>query len=130
MATDITLADLTNGTLDANNVWTGTGVFDKLIEAVNKNIEGQYKLGRIGGPDYANVYLGSMQSVIAESVQYLLQEKQIEAQTDLLITQKSEAVLDGVSKRAVEAAQKLHTECETDNCKKLTFKEMRGITYP
>jgi len=105
MATTISLTDLTNGTLTSTNEWSGTGIFDKLIEAVNKNIEGQYNLGRIGGPDYANVYLGSMQSVIAESVQYILQEKQVEAQTDLLITQNNEAILDGTSKRAEIAAQ-------------------------
>ena len=79
---DILLTDLTNGSLDVNNEWTGTGVFDKLIAAVNKNIEGQYNLGRIKGADYANVYLGSIQSVIAQSMQYVLQEKLQEAQIE------------------------------------------------
>lgn len=78
---DITLTNLTDGSLDSSNEWTGTGVFDKLIEAVNKNIEGQYNKGRINGNDYANVYLGSMQSVIAQSVQFLLQENLVTAQT-------------------------------------------------
>ena len=106
MTTDIVLTDLTNGSLDpATNEWTGTGVFDVLVEAVNKNIEGQFNLGRINGTDYANVYLGGLQSVIAQSMQYLLQEKQVEAQTDLLVTQKNEAELDGIAKRAEIDAQ-------------------------
>lgn len=82
MAADIILDDLTNGALDTENNWNGTGVFDKLIMAVNSNIEGQYNKGRINGADYANVYLGSMQSVIAQSMQFLLQEQLVEAQID------------------------------------------------
>jgi hypothetical protein len=77
---DILITDLTDGSLDINNDWSGTGVFDKLIEAVNKNIEGQYNKGRISGSDYANVYLGSMQSVLAQSMEFLLREKLVEAQ--------------------------------------------------
>jgi hypothetical protein len=83
---DILITDLTDGALDGNNDWSGSGVFDKLIEAVNKNIEGQYNKGRISGSDYANVYLGSMQSVLAQSMQYLLQEKSIEA--DIALKEK------------------------------------------
>lgn len=130
MATDIVLTDLTNGALDANNEWTGTGVFDVLMSAVNKNIESQYNLGRIPSNDFATVYLGSIQSVIAQSIQFVQQEKQIEAQTDLLITQKNEAELDGIAKRAEMAKQMEQLDCEIDKCTKLTFKEMRGITYP
>ena len=48
--TDIVVEDITNGTA-VGNVWTGTGVFDKLLAAVNKNIELQYTLGRIKGMD-------------------------------------------------------------------------------
>ena len=81
---DIVIEDLTNGSLNADNEWVGTGIFDKLIAAVNKNIEGQYNLTRITGPEYATVYLGAMQSVIAQSMQYLLQEKVVEAQVDKL----------------------------------------------
>jgi hypothetical protein len=77
---DILITDLTDGVLDGNNDWSGSGVFDKLIEAVNKNIEGQYNKGRISGSDYANVYLGSMQSVLAQSMEFLLREKLVEAQ--------------------------------------------------
>lgn len=73
MATTVDLTDLTNGTL-VDNTWVGAGVFDKLMAAVSSNIDGQYNLGRIKGTDYANVYLGGIQSVLAQSVTFLLQQ--------------------------------------------------------
>lgn len=85
MATDIVITDVTNGSLDVNNDWVGTGVFDVLIHAVNKNIEGQYVKGRITGSDYANVYLGAMQAVLAQSVDYVMKEKVSEAQVDNMV---------------------------------------------
>ena len=78
MAT-IDLRALTDGTVQ-DSEWSGTGIFDILINAVNENIEIQYKKGRIKGADYANVYLSSMQAVIAESVQFLQQKQLTEAQ--------------------------------------------------
>lgn len=82
--TDIVFEDITNGTA-VGNVWTGTGVFDKLLAAVNKNIELQYTAGRIKGADYANVYLGGIQSVLQQSIEYVLREKLIAAQVDDVI---------------------------------------------
>jgi len=71
---DINLDDVTNS--------QGTGVFDKLMEAVSSQIESQYLNNRITGSDYANVYLGGMQAVLQQSMQYVLQEKLTEAQID------------------------------------------------
>lgn len=105
MATDIKLGDLTNGSLNTDNEWIGNGVFDKLIAAVNKNIESQYRKGRINASDFAKVYLGGIQSVIAQSMQYILQEKQVEAQVDLTNTQRIEAELNGLKDRSVKDAQ-------------------------
>ena len=82
MATNIVITDVTNGDLDINNDWVGTGVFDVLMNAVNKNIDGQYLKGRITGSDYANVYLGAMQAVLAQSVDYVMKEKITESQID------------------------------------------------
>jgi hypothetical protein len=77
---DIELSNLT----DSTNADNGTGVFDKLIQSVEHHIESQYKAGRITGNDYSNVYLGSMQSVLSESVKFLLSEQQVEKEVDLL----------------------------------------------
>jgi hypothetical protein len=75
------LTDLTNGSV-VNNEWVGTGVFDMLISAINKNIEIQYQKGRITGSDYANVYLGGVQAVLQQSVQWVLQVDTSDAQVD------------------------------------------------
>lgn len=71
---DILIDDVTND--------TGTGIFDKLMSAVNAQIETQYLNNRITGSDYANVYLTSLQSVLQQSVQYVMQEQLTEAQID------------------------------------------------
>ena len=81
MATEIALIDLTNGST-VNQEWQGTGVFDTLIAAVNKNIEIQFNKGRITGSNYADVYLGSMQAVLQQSVEFLLRKDLTEAQID------------------------------------------------
>ena len=57
-----------------------TGVFDKLMDSVNDNINSQYTNGRITTSDYANVYLGSLQAVLQQSIQFVLQEQVSEAQ--------------------------------------------------
>ena len=78
MATSIQFSDLTNATTPTD----GTGYFDKLLSTINIHINDQYTQGRLTGTDYANVYLGSMQSAISQSLEFLLKEKLIEAQID------------------------------------------------
>jgi len=75
-----------------------TGVFDKLMEAVNEDINKQYLDNRITGSDYANVYLGSIQSVLAQSIQFVLQEQLSEAQ--IAATIKDNKIKDEQSKTA------------------------------
>ena len=74
---DIIIDDITNV--------NSTGIFDRLMAAVNDHIDTQYQNNRITGSDYANVYLGSIQSVLQAAVQYNLQEQLTEAQIDLAI---------------------------------------------
>jgi len=69
---DINIEDITNG--------EQTGIFDKLMSAVNTQIENQYLENRITSSDYASVYLGSLQAVLGQSIQYGLQEKLTESQ--------------------------------------------------
>jgi hypothetical protein len=81
MSTQIDVVELTNGSV-INQEWQGTGVFDTLITAVNKNIELQYNKGRITGNDYAVAYLGALQSTLQQSVEFLLRRDLTEAQVD------------------------------------------------
>jgi len=64
----VKLTDLTNE-LDAA---PGDGVFDILIQTVELRLQEQYDEGRITGSDFATVYLGAIQSVLQQSVQFLL----------------------------------------------------------
>ena len=89
MATVIDIEELTDGSLNSENVWTGTKVFDVLMNAVNKNIEGQYNLQRLTGSDYATVYLGALQMVITQSMGFLMGQAEKEATVDNLIKQAS-----------------------------------------
>jgi hypothetical protein len=81
MTTQIDVVDLTNGSV-INQEWQGTGIFDTLMDAVNKNIELQYNKGRITGNDYAVAYLGALQSTLQQSVEFLLRRDLTEAQVD------------------------------------------------
>jgi len=60
--TDIAITNLTNST----DTVAGTGVFDLLITAVERQINAQYDAGRITGTDYATVYLGGLQAVLQQ----------------------------------------------------------------
>jgi len=54
------------------NLALGEGLFDQLMTTIDARLETQFKLQRIKGADYAKVYLGSMEAVLANSTQYLL----------------------------------------------------------
>ena len=80
---DIILTDLTNAT-DGDD---GDGVFDKLMVAVEHHMTEQYEAGRITGNDFATVYLGAMQSVLQQAMQYLLEEQAADKKAELLTAQ-------------------------------------------
>ena len=77
-----TLSDTTQSTLSAK-----TGNFDELMKTVTLHLEEQFNAGRITGNDYATVYLGALQSVLAQAVTFTLNMNKANKETDLL-TQK------------------------------------------
>ena len=78
----IDIKDFSNGQIDNTNSqepkWEGTGIFDVIIKAANENIKIQHKTWRITGAEYAEVYLGTMQSAISEAMKFILNKKTIE----------------------------------------------------
>ena len=106
--TDIVITDITTGIVD------GTGIFDKLMASVKAHIHDEYDNGKIKAPEYSQVYLGAIQAVLAQSMQFALQEKQTEAQVDLLLAQTSELLLNGVADRELKAAQLVLAEKDID----------------
>ena len=77
----INFEELSNGSIDRtdpnNVIWAGSGILDKLMAAINGNIQAQVESGRITGSDFADVYLGSLQTSISESIKWLLSKDSI-----------------------------------------------------
>ena len=98
----VNLQELTNGKTVEKNVdgintftWEGTAVFDVLVRMVNENLKIQYDAGRIKATDYAQAYIGGLQTCITESMKYILQKDNLikdeelkQANIDLLNRQK------------------------------------------
>lgn len=76
----VDINDFSNGSIDNSNPqepkWEGTGVFDIIMKAANENIKIQNQTSRITGAEYAEVYLGTMQTAISESMKFLLNKDQ------------------------------------------------------
>jgi len=106
--TAIALTDLTTST----STTTGTGVFDVLINSVELHIEDQYNKGFITGEDYAKVYLGSMQSTLAEAIKFLLEEQAAGKQADLL-TEKIASEVKNNEPNGVIDLEKSKLQAET-----------------
>ena len=77
----VKLTELTNGNTvvkEVNGVntytWKGTAVFDVLVHMVNENLKIQYDAGRIKATDYAQAYIGGLQTCITESMKYIMQK--------------------------------------------------------
>ena len=77
----VNLSELTNGTTVVKEVdgsktyiWEGTAVFDVLVHMVNENLKIQYDEGRIKATDYAQAYIGGLQTCVTESMKYILQK--------------------------------------------------------
>ena len=76
----VDINDFSNGHIDNSNPqepkWEGTGVFDIIMKAANENIKIQNQASRITGAEYAEVYLGTMQTAISEAMKFLLNRDQ------------------------------------------------------
>ena len=98
----INVTELTNGTTVVKEVdglntytWEGTAVFDVLVRIVNENLKIQYDAGRIKATDYAQAYIGGLQTCVTESMKYIMQKDNLikdedlkQANIDLLNRQK------------------------------------------
>lgn len=78
-----TLSDTTQSTITAK-----TGNFDELMKTVTLHLEDQFSAGRITGTDYATVYLGALQSVLAQAVTFTLNMNKANAEKLLIDAQE------------------------------------------
>ena len=78
----IDINEFSNGSINTSNpnmpYWSGTGVFDEIIAAVNGNIKIQFDTGRITGAEYAQAYVASLQSAMSEAMKFVLNKQSIE----------------------------------------------------
>ena len=114
----LTVNDLTLATLD------GTGVFDVLMRANKAHLEAEFKKDRIKGPEYATVYLGSLESVMQTALQFLLNKDKSDLEAQLIQAQiekvgaEIELVRQQTANAVIEAevlrAQKCKLDAEFD----------------
>lgn len=102
--TPITLADLTEATLE------GDGVFDTLMRANKVHLENEFNAGRIRGPEYATVYLSALDKVLSASLAFLLGYQKAEQETKLIAQQLTNAVTE----ETVLVASKCKLDAEYD----------------
>ena len=73
---ELNFQEFSNGSINTTNPeqpeWEGTGIFDELMKAINGNIKVQFDSGRIKGTEYADVYLGSLQTAMSEAMKFML----------------------------------------------------------
>lgn len=86
---DLTIQELTEATLD------GSGVFDVLMRANKAHLENEFRAGRIKGPEYSTVYLGSLEAVMQTALAFLLQKRKNDLEAQLLEEQVANAKLEG-----------------------------------
>ena len=115
----LTLNDLTQAKVD------GTGAFDVLMRAMVGHLEQEFKLNRLRGADYANVYLSSLTPVLQNAVAFLLQkddaankaaltEAQIRLVEAQILLAQQELEKELLNKELI-AAQVERTKAETAN---------------
>ena len=110
--TPLVIGDLTT------EVLAGTGVFDVLMRANKAHLEAEFKAGRIKGPEYSTVYLGSLESVLRTALEFLTQGQKVALEAQLLEQQILLAqveVLKANAQLAQIAAQTGLVEAQTAN---------------
>ena len=81
----ISIVNLTqNVVTSADNIVTGTGIFDDMMTTVNAHMAAQFNLGRITGSDYATVYLTAIQATVQQAVAYTIGAQKGNAEESLL----------------------------------------------
>lgn len=73
---EIKIDDLTTTDLQ------GSGAFDNIMTAMQTRLDREYKAGRLKGPEYAQVYLGTFEASLLNTVQFLLGRQQADKQAE------------------------------------------------
>lgn len=95
--TEITKDSITVGSGSLN----GNGTFDHFLAAVKAHLTEEFTSQRIRGTDYANVYMGSLNVILQQAVQFELNRQSAALQADLVEAQirRTEAEIIGINKQ-------------------------------
>ncbi len=118
------IAELSQATLE------GTGTFDVLMRSVKEHLDTEFKGGRIKGPEYAEVYLGSMNLAMQTGLGFLLQKRKNDIEAQLLTAQLAlvtQQGLNAVIEGEVLTAQKCKLQAEFDLTQAQTRKSEQEI---
>ena len=138
----VDINDFSNGSIDSSNPqdpkWDGTGVFDIIMKAANENIKIQNQTSRITGAEYAEVYLGTMQSAISEAMKFVLQNdtlaKELELKQAQIAKINAERDLVNAQIAAFGAQQAKELELKQAQINKLTadksLTDAQTLAYP
>lgn len=101
--TPIPVSDITTGDPE------GAGIFDTLMRSLEKHLDQEFNKNRIRGPEYATVYLGSLQATLEAAMAFLTQRHKLALESDLLDLEKT---LKNVQIQLAQA-QLAQTEAQT-----------------
>lgn len=87
--TTINISDLTNNVTVTDNIVSGDGYFDDIMETMTKHLQAQYDADRITGQAYAQLYAQVMQNALGQSMQFLMNKRAKELSVDALEYAKS-----------------------------------------
>ena len=128
----LALSELTTTTLN------GTGIFDVLMRANKAHLQAEFDKGRIKGPEYSSVYLGSLQAVMQTALSFLAQRQKIDLEAQLLVQQialvtqqRANLVAEALNiplQGKVLIAQECKLRAEFDNTTSATLRSAAEIT--
>jgi chromosome segregation ATPase len=88
----------------------GAGLFDQLMESIDKKLQSKYNQQRLNGADYAKVYVGALEGALGNTTQYLVANLLIEEQRAK--TNKEIELLDKQIEQASKEIEKIDAEIE------------------
>lgn len=94
--TALVVSELTAATL------AGSGVFDVLMRSVKAHLDEEFLKGRIKGPEYSTVYLGSLGLSMQTSLGFLLQQRKNDLEAQLL-SKQIELITQQIASATAEA---------------------------
>lgn len=99
----VTIADFTT-----EDFKEGTGVFDVMMRSVKEHVANEYRNDRIKGTEYSTVYLGGLQAVMTNALQFVMSKDKLTAELALLDVQQQIAEVE----KSKVAAEKLLVDAQ------------------